>query len=266
MHKELEGKTALVTGGSRGLGREIAMRLAEAGALVVINFSSDEAAAAETVTRIEHAGGRAFALQAKLGGFAAAESLASSLDMRLQQAGFTGLDILINNVGGATYGTIVDMDEVRYDMTMESNVRAAFFTTKALYSRLNDCGRVINVSSISSRLTIPGIIVYTMAKAAIEAFTRVLAQDLGARGITVNSISPGFTVGDTNVHILKDPERAKRVTEATALGRYGEPTDVADMVYALASPLSRWVTGQNIEVTGGFRDISAVPLRKKAGG
>lgn len=254
MDKDLAGKTALVTGASRGLGRGIAERLAAAGALVAVNYAGNAEAAAETVRRIEEAGGQAFAVQAKLGGVAEAEKLAAAVGDELsRRTGKPGIDILVNNIGGGDYGTILDADEAFFDQVMNNNVRGAFFLTRALHGRINDNGRVINLSSAGSRLTDPGIIVYTMAKAAVEAFTRVLAAELGPRGITVNSVAPGFTAGETNDHIVQDPVAARQVTEATALRRFGTPEEIADTVYALASPLGRWVTAQNVEASGGFR-------------
>lgn len=254
MEQDLAGKTALVTGASRGLGSHISERLAAAGALVAVNYASDRAAAEATVARIAAAGGRAFAVQGKLAGEAEAASLANAAEAEFVARGNSpGLDILVNNIGGGDYAAILDVDEAFFDATMTNNVRAAFFLTKALHPRLNDFGRVINLSSAGSRLTDPGIIVYTMAKAAVEAFTRVLAAELGPRGITVNAVSPGFTAGPTNDYIVKDPVAAKGVTDVTALRRFGQPEEIADIVYALASPLGRWVTAQCVEASGGFR-------------
>jgi 3-oxoacyl-[acyl-carrier protein] reductase len=254
MERDLAGKTAVVTGGSRGLGQGIAEKLAAAGAIVAVNYAGNAEAAAATVKRIEAAGGQAFAVQAKLGGEAEARKLAAALDEEFtRRTGSNGIDILVNNIGGGDYASILDVTEELFDQMMSNNVRGAFFVTKALYHRLNDYGRVINLSSAGSRLTDPGIITYTMAKAAVEAFTRVLAQDLGPRGITVNSVAPGFTAGETNDYIVQDPVAAKQVTDVTALRRFGQPEEIADIVYALASPLGRWVTAQNVEASGGFK-------------
>ncbi len=254
MEQDLQGKTALVTGGSRGLGQSIAERLAAAGALVAVNYASNRAAADATVARIEAAGGQAFAVQAKLGGQAEAEQLAAAVAREFtRRTGSDGLDILINNIGGGDYGTILDADEAFYDQVMTNNCRAAFFLTRVLHPRINDHGRVINLSSAGARLTDPGIIVYTMAKAAVDAFTRVLAAELGPRGITVNAVAPGFTAGPTNDYIVQDPVAAKSVTGVTALRRFGQPEEIADIVYALASPLGRWVTAQCVEASGGFK-------------
>lgn len=254
MEQDLAGKTALVTGASRGLGSHIAERLAAAGALVAVNYASDRAAAERVVARIVAAGGDAFPVQSKLSGEAEAQTLASAVEAEFTvRTGSPGLDILVNNIGGGDYAAIRDVDEAFFDTVMTNNVRAAFFLTRALHPRLNDNGRVINLSSVGARLTDPGIIVYTMAKAAVEAFTRVLAAELGPRGITVNAISPGFTAGPTNDYIVQDPVAAKGVTDVTALRRFGQPEEIADIVYALASPLGRWVTAQCIEASGGFK-------------
>jgi NAD(P)-dependent dehydrogenase (short-subunit alcohol dehydrogenase family) len=254
MTGELEGKTALVTGASRGLGVHMAIRLAREGALVAVNYASDEAAAKETVRRIEEEGGKAFIVQAKLGNEAAAKELAAKLDTELtKRTGSNRLDILVNNIGGGDYGPISDADEAMYDQMFNNNVKGPFFLTRALYDRINDNGRVINISSAGSRLTDPNIIVYTMAKTAVEAFTRVLAQDMGKRGITVNSVAPGFTAGPTNDYIVNDPVAAKQVTDATALNRFGQPEEIAEVVYFFASPAGRWVTAQHVEASGGFK-------------
>lgn len=252
--RDLEGKVALVTGASRGLGQAMAERLAEAGALVIVNYASNHEAAAETVSRIEAKGGEAFSIQAKLAGQAEAEQLAAAMDVELlRRRGSNRIDILVNNIGGGDYGPIRDSDEPFYDQMMNNNVRGPFFLTRVLLDRINDFGRVINISSTGARLTDPNIIVYTMAKAAVDAFTRVLAQDLGGRGITVNSVAPGFTAGPTNDYIVKDPVAAKSVMDVTALKRFGTPQEIADIVYALASPLGRWMTAQCIEASGGFK-------------
>ncbi len=254
MAGELSGKTALVTGGGRGIGRAMAEKLAAAGAVVALNYAGNHAAAADAVRAIEAAGGQAFALQAKIGEPGAIESLVAALDAEFtRRTGGNGIDILINNIGGGDYATILSTTEEQYDYEMANNVRGPFMLTRALYPRLKDNGRVINISSAASRLADPGFIVYCMAKAAVEMFTRVMAKELGPRGITVNSLAPGFTTGETNAHIAEDPVLSKQVIEQTALRRFGQPEEIADMVYALASPAGRWITAQNIEASGGFK-------------
>ena len=250
----LEGKVALVTGGSRGIGRGIAERLAGSGALVAINYASNAKAAMETVAAIESQNGRAFAVQAKLGCPGAIESLVSALDAELKRrTGDVGLDILINNIGGGDYATIETTTYDSFDETFSNNVRAPFFLTQALLPRLKRGGRVINISSVASRLAGVDFITYSMSKAAVDMFTRVLAKHLGPRGIAVNSVAPGFTATETNAEEMNDPAKKKAIEDLTAFGRFGETSDLADFVHALASPAGRWVTGQNIEASGGFR-------------
>lgn len=254
MTQDLAGKTALVTGGGRGLGRDMAKRLAAAGALVAVNYATNRDAADETVGEIGAAGGQAFALQGALGDASAASALASGLLRELAERGAGDkLDILVNNIGGGDYARISEVTQEAYDQTFSNNVRGGFFLTQALLPALADNGRVVNISSTGSRLTDPGIIVYTMAKAAVDAFTRVMAAELGPRGITVNSVAPGFTAGETNRHVMEDPVASKQVIDNTVLRRFGTPEEIADIVYALCSPLGRWITAQNIDASGGFK-------------
>jgi len=254
MEQELAGKTALVTGGGRGIGRAMAEKLASAGAIVAVNYAGNHAAAEDTVRAIEAAGGQAFTVQAKIGEPGEIEKLIATLDTEFtKRTDSKQIDILVNNIGGGDYATILDSNDALYDQTFSNNVRGPFLLTRALYHHIRDHGRIINISSTGSRLTDPGIIVYSMAKAAVEAFTRVLAQDMGGRGITVNAVSPGFTAGETNLHVTEDPELAKGVIDHTALRRFGQPEEIADIVYALASPLGRWITAQTIDASGGFK-------------
>jgi 3-oxoacyl-[acyl-carrier protein] reductase len=251
--KYLEGKTALVTGGTRNLGRAMAERLAASGALVAVNYAGNAAAAEATLASIASRGGEAFAIKAKLGEPGADDALIESLDTELKRRTGSGrLDILVNNIGGGPYGTIASTTPEEYDWTFAQNVRSPFFLTQALLSRLNDGGRVINISSAASRLAGKDFIVYSMGKAALDMFTRVLAKELGPRRINVNSVQPGFNVTDTNKDVLENPEMRKQVEAQTAFGRFGEPSDIAEVVHFLASPAGRWVTGQTIEASGGF--------------
>lgn len=254
MSQELQGKTALVTGGGRGIGRTIAERLAASGALVAVNYASNHDAAAQTVSAIKAQGGDAFAVQASIGAAGAIASLVTTLDEEFTlRTGSSGLDILINNIGGGDYDTIETISEENFDWTFSNNVRGPFLLTKALYRRLNDNGRVVNISSVAARLADPGFIAYCMAKAAVEMFTRILAKDLGPRGITVNSVAPGFTAGETNEHVMEDSDKLQAVIAATALRRFGQPQEIADIVYSLVSPAGRWLTSQNLDASGGFK-------------
>ena len=250
----LEGKTALVTGGSRGLGRGMSEKLAASGALVAVNYAGNAAAAEDAVAAITQAGGQAFAVQARLGEPGAHQALVEAVIAEFRRRGRSGLDILVNNIGGGDYGTLASVTLEQYDQTFANNVRSPFFLTQALLPHLNEGGRVINISSSASRLAGVDFIVYSMSKAALDMFTKVLAKDLGpAKRITVNSVLPGFNEGETNDHLANDPEARAQIEGMTALGRFGKPTDIAEVVHFLASPAGGWVTGQIIEASGGFR-------------
>jgi len=253
LERDLEGKTALVTGASRGIGRGIAERLAAAGALVALNYASNDEAAQEAVSGIEARGGKAFLLKQQLGDTRASEALVRELDGELlRRNGKKGLDILVNNVGVGDYCGLSDTTDDLLDYIFTTNVFAPFKLTRALYDRISDEGRVINISSMATRLKDRDTIAYNMSKSALEMFTVTLAKDLGRRRINVNCVAPGFTETDVNSAILEDPEQAKDVASRTLLGRFAAVEDIADFVHALVGPAGRWVTGQIIEASGGF--------------
>lgn len=254
MTKDLDGKTALVTGGGRGIGRAIAERLAAASAHVAIIYASNAATAEDTVRGIESAGGKAFAIQGVIGEPAAIEALAAKISAAFtERFGNDGIDILINNIGGGDYATIASTDAALLDKHISNNLRGPFLFTREIMPRLRDNGRVINISSAASRLAGQTFAPYSIAKAGLEMFTLILAKDLGPRGITVNSVAPGFTAVETNAEILENPAMLEQVIAQTALRRFGQASEIADFVYALASPLGRWITAQNIEASGGFQ-------------
>jgi NAD(P)-dependent dehydrogenase (short-subunit alcohol dehydrogenase family) len=254
MTKDLAGKTALVTGASRGIGRGIAIRLGVAGALVAVNYATNGAAAADTVAAIEAAGGQAFALQAQLGSPGAIEALAAELGAELgRRTGEAGLDILVNNIGVAERGKPADCTPEVFDRAIANNLRTPFFLTQALIPRLREDGRVINISTTGTRIAGADFAAYCIAKAGLEMFTRILAKELGDRRITVNAVSPGYTRTDQVAGTLSDPATVKALEDAILFGRLGEPEDIGEAVYALASPAGRWITGQIVEASGGFR-------------
>lgn len=239
----LDTKTALVTGGSRGIGRAIVRRLVDDGAAVVFSYRHDEAAAAEVV---HGTGGRAFAVRADQGSRAEVERLFGEAEDRLG-----GLDILVVNAAINPAKSIVDTTEDDYDRVMAVNAKGPFFAIRHAASRLHDGGRIICISTLNTALPAPGIALYAASKAALEQFTAVAARELGPRGITVNVISPGAT--DTELLRGTNPEAAiEQSASFTALGRLGEPADIAAAVSFLAGPDSRWVTGHNLRVTGGL--------------
>ncbi len=253
MIKELEGKTALVTGGARGIGRGIAERLAASGALVAVNYASNTKAAQETVAAIEAHGGKAFSIQARIGEPGAIEKLVAALDSEFtKRTGKNGLDVLINNIGGGEHATIEATTPELLHHTFSNNVYGPFLLTRALLPTLNHGGRIVNISSAASRLAGPTFIAYCMAKSAVEMFTRVMAKELGPRRITVNSVAPGYTASETNADVMEDEAIAKQIRKQTLLGRFGEISEIADLVHAMASSPGSWVTGQNIEASGGF--------------
>lgn len=249
MKNSLEGKTALVTGGSRGIGRAISQRLASDGAFVVIHYGGNEAAASETLKSIEEAGGRALLVRAELGDHASIDTLFNKLEKGL--AG-RRLDILINNAGVAPQITLAQTTLAEFDRLFAINVRAPFFIIQRALPLMPDGGRIINISSGVTWFATPAT-VYSMTKGALNVLSRSLANSLGSRNITVNTISPGITDTDMNPSIRdKDAKAVERVTRMTALGRPGLPADIADAVAFLASNDARWITGQTLEVNGGL--------------
>lgn len=254
MAKDLEGKTALVTGGSRGIGRAIALKLGAAGALVAVNYARDDATAEDAVTEIEAAGGGAFALRARIDTPEGLAALGAGLDAELaRRTGDVGLDILVNNVGAAEHGRIDAATPELFDRAIAINLKAPFFVIQSLLPRLRDGARIINISTAGTRLASGDFVTYSIAKAGLEMLTTILAKELGPRRIAVNAVLPGYTRTDQVAATLSDPQTAAALAAQVAFGRLGEPEDVGDFVCALASPAARWVTGQFIEVSGGFR-------------
>jgi NAD(P)-dependent dehydrogenase (short-subunit alcohol dehydrogenase family) len=249
----LKGKVAVVTGASRGIGRAIALRLAQDGALVCVNYHKDAEAAKATVAQIEAAGGEAFALQADVGSLGELSAFFQALDAELtSRRGDRRFDILVNNAGIAARGPVATATEADFDRVFATNVKGPFFTTQHAIPRLRDGGRVINLSSNLSRHPMPLAIAYCMTKAAIDTFTVALAADLGSRGITVNTLSPGLTATDLNAEIRANTNIETVIASATALGRVGRVEDIADAAALLASPDASWVTGQYFEASGGL--------------
>ncbi|QDL07477.1 short-chain dehydrogenase [Brasilonema octagenarum UFV-E1] len=249
----MKDKVAVVTGSSRGIGRAIAKRLAKEGALVAINYARDAEAAATTVAEIQADGGSAFAVQGDVGLVAEIQKFYDKLDVELtQRTGTNQFDILVNNAGIGIFTTVEGTTEKEFDRLFAVNVKGTFFITQMTLPRLRDGGRIINLSSGASRRPLSDIAVYGMTKAAIDNFTLVLAGELGKRGITVNSIAPGYTDTDANAKILQDPTVRETISSMTVLGRIGKVKDIASVAAFLALEDGGWVTGQYIEASGGF--------------
>ncbi|MER5257026.1 MULTISPECIES: SDR family oxidoreductase [unclassified Streptomyces] len=246
---DLTGRTALVTGASRGIGQAIAARLAAKGALVVVHFGTDEDGAAATVKEIERAGGTAFAVGAELGTDDDVEILFAGVE-----AGLAGrpLDILVNNAAAAPAGPLGATTRAEFDRLFAVNVRAPYFIIQRALPLFRDGGRIVTMSSVSARSAIPTQTSFAMTKGAVETMSMTLANELGPRGITVNAVAPGTTRTATNGASFEAPGLAEFIAGATALGRLGGPDDVADVVAFLASDEARWITGQVIDASGGL--------------
>lgn len=246
----LNGKTALVTGSSRGIGRGIATRLAREGALVAVHCSTGVPTAEEVVASIEKEGGRAFVVQAELGVPGDVHELFLALEQGLKErTGSADLDIVVNNAGVMGGVSVEDTTPEKFDRLFAVNARAPFFVIQRALTNLTEGGRIINISSGLTRVANPDEIAYAMSKGALEQIALHFARFLAPRGITVNSVAPGITRNGSPVFDI--PEAVEQMAQLSAFGRVGEPQDVADVVAFLASDDARWVTGAFIDASGG---------------
>lgn len=245
---------ALITGGSRGLGRNTALNLARKGVDVVLTYRSraDEAGAA--VAEIEAAGGRATALELDTGAVASFPAFVAALKKTLQETWQRErFDYLVNNAGTGLRKPIAETTEEEFDTLLNIHLKGVFFLTQALLPLINDGGRIINVSSGLARFAVPGSAAYAMMKGGVEVFTRYLAKELGQRGITANTVAPGAIATDFNGGRVRDDAETNRVVAGmTALGRAGVADDIGPMITSLLSEDNRWVNAQRIEVSGGM--------------
>lgn len=244
--KNNERKVALITGGSRGIGRAISLRLSQMGMAVVINYARDKQSAEELAAVIKKKGGEALAIKADV---SKVEQIGKIFDTVISR--FGRLDILVNNAGIATYKRIEDFSEEEYDRIFDINVKGLFFCCREAARKMADGGSIINIGSTVTRVMLPDYGAYAATKGAVEQITKVLAKELGSRNIRVNTLSPG-PVDTTLFRHGKSEEQIDHLAEMAALGRIGCVDDIADMVGLLVDERSRWVTGQNILVNGGF--------------
>jgi 3-oxoacyl-[acyl-carrier protein] reductase len=244
MNKKLEGKIALITGGSRGIGAAIAKRLATDGADVAITYTKGADAAASVVKEIERAGRKAIAIQADA---ADAEAVKAAVDKTVATLG--RLDVLVNNAGTAIPKKFEETTLEEMDRMIDINIRGAFVATQAALKHMKDGGRIIMIGScVGERMMTPGLVPYSATKGAIKMFSQGLSREVGNRGITVNNIQPGPI--DTELNPA-DGEWAVPQKAATALNRYGSVDDVAALVAFVAGPESSYITGANLTVDGG---------------
>lgn len=246
-------KVALVTGASRGIGKATALQLAQDGFIVAVHYNSAEQEAQETITAIKQLGGIAFTVQADLSQSGGAHDLVTRFLAALSAHQLPHqLHVLVNNAGVGGRKQIEEVTEADFDRLIQVNLKSPFFIIQQLIPFIENNGRIINVSSMGTRVAYPGMAIYAPSKAGLEALTLLLAQQLGERGITVNSVLPGATATDLNTR-ARDPQIAKEIAATVALKRVGQPEDIAATISLLASEAARWITGQHIDASGGQR-------------
>ena len=244
---------SLVTGASRGLGRNTALSVARSGGDVILTYQSRADDAQAVVAEIEALGRKALAFRLDSGDTASfpafAETLQGALRDTWQRDTF---DHLVNNAGHGEYAPLAETAEAQFDRLVDVHFKGVFFLVQALLPLLADGGRIVNLSSGLTRTTIPGYAAYAAAKGAVEVMTRYMAKEFGGRGITVNTVAPGAIETDFGGGAVRDnPDLNRMLAQMTALGRVGVADDIGPMIASLLSPGNRWVTGQRIEVSGG---------------
>jgi NAD(P)-dependent dehydrogenase (short-subunit alcohol dehydrogenase family) len=244
---------AIVTGGSRGLGRSTVLSLARRGVDSIFTYRSNEAEARKVVGLVAEAGRKAVALPLDTGAVAAFDPFVGNVRRALAELGAGRFDYLVNNAGTALHKAFDQTTEDDLDQLYNVHFKGVFFLTQKLLPLLNDGGRIVNISSGLARFSIPGSSAYASMKGAVEVLTRYLAKELGPRGIAVNTVAPGAIATDFSGGMVRDnPEMNRRVADMTALGRAGQPDDIGPMIAALLSEDNRWINGQRIEVSGGM--------------
>ena len=244
--KTLKEKVILVTGASRGIGASIAHKLASAGAKVIVNYAGGAAAAEQTVNEIKQQGGDAIAIQADVSNSAAVKTM---FDIAINHYG--RIDVLVNNAGIMINKLLKDTTDEDFALQFDINVKGTFNTMREAATRLSDNGSIINFSTSVNRIMLPTYATYVATKAAVEQLTRVFSKEVGARGINVNSISPG----PTNTELFskgKPQEVIDRLASLSPFNRIGEPNDIAEIVVFLASDEAKWINAQNIGANGGM--------------
>jgi NAD(P)-dependent dehydrogenase (short-subunit alcohol dehydrogenase family) len=251
--EEPMSKIAIVTGGSRGLGRNAVESLARRGVDSILTYHSNEAEARAAVDSVRASGARALALRLDVGDASTFPAFVDEVRDALEVLGAERFDFLVNNAGTSLHAAFTETTEEELDALYRVHLKAPYLLTQRLLPLMNDGGRIVNVSSGLARFSYPGSSAYAAMKGGVEVLTRYLAKELGPRGIAANTVAPGAIATDFSGGMVRDnPEVNRMVAGATALGRVGEPDDIGPMIASLLSDDNRWVNGQRIEVSGGM--------------
>ena len=252
---ESTSKIVLVTGGSRGLGKDMALRLAEKGLSVVLTYNTNADDANAVVSQIEQGGGKAATLQLNTGDVKNLDAFAGELKEVLQGAfGQTYFDYLVNNAGIGGYKPFIEVTEDMFDELLNIHFKGVYFLTQKMLPLMNDGGGIVNISSGLTRVTVPGSSAYASMKGAVEVLTRYQAKELGSRGIRVNVVAPGAIMTDFGGGRLRNDEQMQKfISSVTALGRPGVAEDIGGVVAFLCTEDARWVNAQRIEASGGMQ-------------
>lgn len=244
---------AVITGGSRGLGRNAAIHLARQGTDVILTYRSQRADAESALAEIERLGRRAAALQLDVSDSRTFSGFAAQVQSVLAGWGRDRFDFLLNNAGIGLHAGFAETTEEQFDQLMRIHLKAPFFLTQALLGLIADGGRILNVSTGLARFALPGYSAYAMMKGGVEVLTRYLAKELGERGISVNTLAPGAIETDFSGGVVRDNDEVNAfVASVTALGRPGKPDDIGPVVAALFAPGTGWINAQRVEASGGM--------------
>lgn len=246
-------KTAIITGGSRGLGRDMAISLAKKGVNIIFSYNTNTAKAEEVIEEIKNIGQDAKAFHFNANDYKSGqEFIKNATDYLKKKNNTPNFDFLLNNAGTGTFNLLKDTTEDQFDEMMNVHLKSVYFLTQTALPYINHHGRIINISSGLARFSLPGMSAYAVMKGAIEVFSRYLAKELGDRQITANTIAPGAIATDFAGGSNRDEDKAKMIASITALGRVGEAEDIGGVVAFLCSEDAGWVNGQRIEVSGGM--------------
>jgi NAD(P)-dependent dehydrogenase (short-subunit alcohol dehydrogenase family) len=253
MSNTTSSKIAIITGGSRGLGRNAAVHLARHGVSSIITYNTNKAEADAAVAEVEAAGAKAVALQLDVSKGAGFGDFAGAVQSTLRDSfGRDRFDYLVNNAGMGLHASFMETTEETFDLLMNTHLKAPFFLTQRLVPMMNDGGRILNISTGLARFTFPGYAAYASMKGGVEVLTRYMAKELGARKITVNTLAPGAIETDFGGGVVRDnPQVNAMVASMIALGRVGRPDDIGSAVAALLVSDGGWINGQRIEASGG---------------